>query len=195
MDTNMVNNNENLDPNGESTNQNGSSSTPRDTTEYIKPWMKNLGKSFAQNEEIAKYDSLTDCVAGLLKRPEAKQIPERYSNVEDEKLQGIFKKAGVTESEAKSINDYYNSLVPKKATLEEVFGENLEKTMKSYEKGKTVLKDIADEAEKNGLDKDPTFVKLMAIIGDESAEGRPFVAPNTGVKKSAVQMLIESSWS
>ncbi len=185
---------ENLDLTVDKTNQPDSSTTPKDTTEYIKPWMKNLGKAFAQNEDIARYDSLTDCVSSLLKRPVAKEVPEKYTSTEDEKLQKIFKDAGLTESEAKSINDYYNSLVPKKATLEEVFGEDLDRTMKSYEKGKGVLNDIADEAEKTGLDKDPTFVKLMAIIGDESASGRPFVAPRNGAKKTGIERLIETNW-
>ena len=59
----------------------------------LKPWLKNLGKEFYQNQELAKYDTLPDAVRDLLKRPTAKEVPESFGLTEgsDE----IYRKAGL----------------------------------------------------------------------------------------------------
>lgn len=178
---------------GEQSNQMDSTAKPSDTSEYLKPWMKNLGKAFSQNREIAEYESLTDCVSGLLKRPKAKDVPETYDGI-DEELSGIFRKSSLTRDEANAIDGYYKKLMPKKVELQEAFGNDYDKTMKSYQKGAGMLKDIASEAEKTGIDKDPLFVKLMAIIGDNSGSSM-FVPPNgSGKEKTGFEKLYERAY-
>lgn len=170
-------------------NQGDSTSTPRDTSEYLKPWMKNLGKAFAQNKDIAEYDSLTECVTGLLARPKAKAVPEQYEGIPEDAGK-LFKDAGLTEKEARTIDGYYQKLMPKKVDLKEAFGDSYEKTMQSFEKGKGVLKDIAKQADEMGQSENPIYVQLMAIIGD-NATASPFVKPQEGTheESSAMRLL------
>lgn len=179
--------------NGEQSNQIDSTAKPSDTSEYLKPWMKNLGKAFSQNKEIAEYDSLTDCVSGLLKRPRAKDVPDSYGGIDDS-LSALFRKSGLTKDEADAIDGYYRKLIPAKADLKEALGESYGATMKSYEKGKLALKDIAEEAERNGIDGDPAYVKLMAIIGDNTGSSL-FVPPSgSGREKSGFEKLLEKAY-
>lgn len=175
---------------GGESNQQDSTSLPRDTSEYLKPWMKNLGKAYAQNEEIAEYDSLTDCVAGLLKRPRAKDVPDSYDGIPEDAGK-LFRNAGLTAKEAKAIDGYYRKLIPEKVDLKEALGDSYESTMRSFEKGKGVLKDIARSADEMGRSEDPLYVRLMAIIGDNAASSPAFVTPRDSAEEesSAMKML------
>ena len=157
----------------------------------LKPWLKNLGKEFYNNKELAEYDSLPDAVRELLKRPKAKDVPESFGLTEgsDE----IFRKAGLTKEEAESIDGFYKGLMPKpKKSLNEYFGDRYQDVMKDYDDGiKAFVKDT-EALKASGLESDPEFVEIMARVGKETA-GDSFSPPNHGTKKkSATRMLIDS---
>ena len=158
----------------------------------LKPWLKNLGKEFYQNQELAKYDTLPDAVRDLLKRPTAKEVPESFGLTEgsDE----IFRKAGLTKEEATSIDSFYKEMIPKpKTPLTEYFGDKYQDTMKSYADGIKAFGGDADALKKSGLEEDPHFVEIMARVGKETA-GNVFSPPNNGSNgdKSAARVLIDS---
>lgn len=153
------------------------------SSEMLKPWMKTLGKSFYQNEVLGKYDSLSDAVNALLSRPEKKDVPESYSLREG--TDDVFKKAGLTKSEAEEIDRFYGKLIPpKKKDLKEAFGDRYDEVMKLYGDGvKGISEDLDGDIKKAGLDKDPTFVEIMSRVGKETS-GNPFVPPKNGGDKS-----------
>lgn len=158
---------------------NTSPSPAESSSEMLKPWMKTLGKSFYKNEVLGKYDSLSDAVTDLLKRPEKKEVPDSYElrDGTDE----LFKKAGLTKGEAKEIDSFYSKLMPKKKTeLKDAFGERYDEVMKLYADGvKGISEDLEGDIKKAGLDKDPTFVNIMARVGKETGS-KPFVPPKNG---------------
>lgn len=152
-----------------------SSANANSSSEMAKPWLKTLGKDFYQNETLAKYDSLQEAVTDLLKRPTQKDVPETYSlrDGTDE----MFRKAGLTKDEAEGIDGYYSKLIPKEYDLEETFGDRYHEMMDLSQKGvKGISDDLADEVEKSGLMKNPTFIKIMARVGKETG-GKPFTEP------------------
>ena len=160
-------------------NLNGDSHNGQDSSsEMLKPWMKTLGKAFYQNEVLGKYDSLSDAVNALLERPEKKNVPDAYS-IRDG-ADDVFKKAGLTKAEAEAIDKYYSQYIPsKKPDLKEVLGDKYEEINKLYTDGvKGISEDLEDDIKKAGLDKDPTFVKIMARVGKETGN-KTFVPPKT----------------
>ena len=160
----------------------------------LKPFLKTLGKKYYQNETLAKYDTLADAIDSLLSRPEKKETPDSYGLREG--TDEMFRKAGLTKAEAEAIESYYGKLIPKaKPDLKEHFGEKFDETIKLYEKGvKGISSDLAEEISKSGLDKDPTFVNILARVGKEVGS-KTFVAPSNGVQReesSAMRMVKEA---
>lgn len=173
-----------------------SHSSADSSSEMLKPWMKTLGKSFYKNEVLGKYDSLSDAVTDLLKRPEKKDVPDSYQlrDGTDE----LFKKAGLTKDEASDIDKFYGKLIPaKKKDLKEVFGDRYDNVMKLYADGvKGISEDLEGDIKKSGLDKDPVFVNIMARVGRETG-GKPFVPPKNGgndSKMSAAERAIRKAY-
>ena len=149
---------------------------PQDGTpseEYLKPWMQQLGKAFAKNEQLAKYDRLADAVDDLLKRPEPKEIPSSYGLRDG--TEELFRNAGLTKKEAQDIDAYYSQMSPKaKPDLKEVFKDGYEEKMGLYQNGvKSISDDLKDRISETGLDKDPVFVEIMSRVGKETG-GKPF---------------------
>nr|DAE35810.1 MAG TPA: hypothetical protein [Bacteriophage sp.] len=165
------------------------------SSEMLKPWMKTLGKAFYQNEVLGKYDSLSDAVNALLERPEKKSVPESYSIREG--ADEVFRKAGLTKAEAEAIDKYYSKYIPaKKPDLKEVLGDKYDEVEKLYRDGvKGISEDLENDIVKAGLDKDPTFVKIMARVGKETG-GRPFYPPkHTEEKKmSAAERAVRAAY-
>lgn len=143
---------------------NNSSQSSQDTSsEMLKPWMKTLGKDFYQNKELAEYDSLKDAVNALLTRPKAKSVPESYGYGDAD---DIFRKAGISKEEADDIEKYYMGKMPERKDRKEVFGDKFDEEDRYYSKAVEQFCD-ADLVKKNGLDRDPAFVKAMAKVGRE----------------------------
>lgn len=143
----------------------GSQETAVGSAEIKKPWLKTLSKEYWQNEELAKYDSPSEAIGALLKRPESKDVPSEYGYGDADE---IFKKSGLTKEEADSIEAYYSKKIPARATQKEIFGEDFDTQNRYYSKAVESLgKDLSEDIKKNGLDKDPTFCKLMARVGKE----------------------------
>jgi hypothetical protein len=143
----------------------GSQNQTQSSSEMKKPWMKTLGKEYWQNEDLAQYDSLGDAIGSLLKRPKAKEVPDSYGYGDADEL---FKKGGLTKEEADSIEAYYQKKIPARSTQKEIFGEEFDTQNRLYSKAVDALgKDLSEDIRNNGLDKDPTFVKMMARVGKE----------------------------
>lgn len=170
--------------------QNGTSSS-----EMLKPFLKTLGKKYYQNETLAKYDTLSDAIDSLLSRPEKKEMPESYGLREG--TDEMFRKAGLTKAEAEAIEAYYGKLIPKaKPDLKEHFGDKYDETIKLYEKGvKGISSDLAEEITKSGLDKDPTFVNILARVGKEVGS-TPFIPPNNNEKNemSSAERMVRRTY-
>lgn len=144
---------------------NGSQTPAESSSEMKKPWLKTLAKEYWQNEELAQYDSLGDAIGDLLKRPKAKQVPDSYGYGDADEL---FKKGGLTKDEADSIEAYYQKKIPVRSTRKEIFGDDFDNQDRLYSKAVEALgKDLSEDIKKNGLDNDPTFVKMMARVGKE----------------------------
>ncbi len=144
---------------------NGSLTPEVGSAEIKKPWLKTLSKEYWQNEELAKYDSPSDAIGALLKRPTAKEVPSEYGYGDADE---IFKKSGLTKEEADTIEAYYSKKIPARATQKEIFGDDFDTQNRYYSKAVESLgKDLSEDIKKNGLDKDPTFCKLMARVGKE----------------------------
>ena len=169
--------------------QNGTSSS-----EMLKPFLKTLGKKYYQNETLAKYDTLSDAIDSLLSRPEKKEMPESYGLREG--TDDMFRKAGLTKAEAEEIEAYYGKLIPKaKPNLKEHFGDKYDETIALYEKGvKGISSDLAEDIAKSGLDKDPTFVNILARVGKEVGS-KPFVAPtqSDSAQESAAMRFLKKN--
>ena len=150
--------------------------------EYTKPWMRQLPLKFAKNEVLSKYDNLADAVTALLERPEKKEVPESYGLREG--TEEIFKKAGLTKEEAKTIDGFYSPMLKEvKPDLKDVFKESYDEKMDLYKNGvKSISDDLADSIKKAGLDKDPVFVEIMARVGKET-RGRIFNEPKRSNSK------------
>ena len=143
----------------------GSQGTEAGSAEIKKPWLKTLSKEYWQNDELAKYDSPSDAIGALLKRPTAKEVPSEYGYGDADE---IFRKSGLTKEEADSIEAYYSRKIPARATQKEIFGDEFDTQNRYYSKAVESLgKDLSDDIKKNGLDNDPTFVKMMARVGKE----------------------------
>lgn len=160
---------------------NSSSSDVQNTSsEMIKPWLKTLGKEYYHNEVLGRYDSLKDAVNALLERPEGKEVPESYGYGDAD---DIFRKAGLSKSDADEIESYYAKRIPARKERREIFGEQFDEMDRYYSKAvETFGADLADEIKKNGEDRNPVFVKMMAKVGKEigssgfnpnSRDGRP----------------------
>ena len=143
---------------------NASQSTQDTSSEMLKPWMKTLGKDFYQNKELGKYDSLKDAVNALLSRPERKTLPESYGYGDADEL---FRKAGATKDEADAIEKYYMSKMPARKERKEIFGDNFDTEDRYYSKAVEQLIEDKDSIVRDGLDKNPAFVKAMARAGRE----------------------------
>lgn len=144
---------------------------PEQREEYLQPWLRQLGSEYARNEELGKYEKLTDAVADLLKRPKAKEIPEKYDIREG--ADELFKKSGLTLEEAKEVDGFYSKFIPSKLPpdLKEYFKDGYSEKIKNYDKGvKSISDDLAKEIEEYNLDKNPVFVEIMARIGKETGE-------------------------
>lgn len=152
------------------------------SSEMLKPWLKILGKEYYQNEYLGKFDTLKDAVNNLLERPERKDVPESYGLTEG--TDDLFKNAGLTKAEAESIDGFYDKKYGEKygfADLKKVFGDSYDKTMEDYTSGKELLKDLEGDIAKYELDKNPVFVKAVAMIGRET-KGTPFAPPKNDSK-------------
>ncbi len=144
---------------------NGSQTSEVGSAEIKKPWLKTLSKEYWQNDELAKYDSPSDAIGALLKRPVAKEVPSEYGYGDADE---IFKKSGLSKEEADSIEAYYSKKIPARATQKEIFGADFDTQNRYYSKAVESLgKDLSEDIKKNGLDNDPTFVKMMARVGKE----------------------------
>lgn len=144
---------------------NGSQGLEAGSADIKKPWLKTLSKEYWQNDELAKYDSPSDAIGALLKRPVAKEVPSEYGYGDADE---IFKKSGLTKEEADSIEAYYSKKIPVRSTRKEIFGDDFDTQDRYYSKAVESLgKDLSDDIKKNGLDNDPTFCKLMARVGKE----------------------------
>ena len=144
---------------------NGSQNATESSSEMKKPWLKTLSKEYWQNEELAQYDSLGDAIGSLLKRPKAKEVPDSYGYGDADEL---FRKGGLTKEEADSIEAYYQKKIPARSTQKEIFWNDFDTQNRLYSRAVEALgKDLADDIKKNGLDNDPTFVKMMARVGKE----------------------------
>lgn len=147
------------------TANNGSQTSTESSSEMKKPWLKTLAKEYWQNDELAQYDSPSDAIGDLLKRPKAKQVPDSYGYGDADEL---FKKSCLTKEEADSIEAYYQKKIPARSTRKEIFGDDFDAQDRLYSKAVEALgKDLSEEIKKNGLDNDPTFVKMMARVGKE----------------------------
>ena len=144
---------------------NGSQGSEVSSAEIKKPWLKTLSKEYWQNEELAKYDSPSEAIGALLKRPVAKEVPSEYGYGDADE---IFKKSGLSKEEADSIEAYYSKKIPARASQKEIFGDDFDTLNRLYSRAVESLgKDLSEDIKKNGLDKDPTFVKMMARVGKE----------------------------
>ena len=176
--------------NGQDT-ENFQPNTGENSEHMLKPWLKNVGKEFYDNEELAQYDTLKDAITDLLKRPKAKDTPESYG--ETGKVEEAFKKAGLTADEANEISHAFSERIPApKADLKEYFKDNYNDVTDNYKKG---VDSFADDALKqaitdNGLDKDPVFVDLLSRVGKETGS-HTFDAPKHEEKKDWARMLVE----
>ncbi len=172
----------------------GSQDAAVGSAEIKKPWLKTLSKEYWQNDELAKYDSPSDAIGALLKRPVAKEVPSEYGYGDADE---IFKKSGLTKEEADAIEAYYSKKIPARATQKEIFGEDFDTQNRLYSKAVESLgKDLSEDIKKNGLDKDPTFCKLMARVGKEI--GGSFFEPSTKDGKTAevnyIQKIIKENF-
>lgn len=169
------------------------SDSPSPSEEYLKPWMRQLGKEYFKNEELAKFDSLSSALDSLLARPEKKDVPSEYGLREG--TDSIFSKAGLTKEEASEIDGFYSKLIPEPKVdpdLKETFGESYEKTMEYYANAEKTFSELKDSIEKEGLNKNPTFVKIMSMVGRET-RGQAFVPPKDSPKDSSYAALYAQS--
>ena len=166
--------------------------TGENSETMLKPWLKNVGKDFYQNEELAQYDSLKDALTNLLKRPKAKDVPESYGEIG--KVEEAYRKAGLTADEAKEITAAFSERMPKeKPDLKDYFKDDYGKVTENYRKG---VDSFADDALKkaiadSGLDKDPAFVDFVSRVGKETGQNT-FEPPKNAAKKDYAQMLVEN---
>lgn len=135
------------------------------SSQMLKPWMKTLGKEYWQNEVLGSYDSLGDAIGGLLKRPEAKTIPDSYGCGDADE---IFRKAGLTKEEAEEIEKYYSAKIPYRENRKDTFGAEFDFKDRLYAKAvDTFGKGFEEQIKASGLDRDPVFAKIMASVGKE----------------------------
>ena len=141
-----------------------SRSETESSSEPLKPWMKTLGKEFYGNKELASYESLQDAVKALLSRPN-KEVPSEYGKGDVDEL---FRKACASREDADAIDKYYRSMMPERKDRKDVFGDGYEDEESRYAKAVMLFgSDMKESIEKNGLDKDPTFSRIMARVGKE----------------------------
>lgn len=166
---------------GESRNH--QSEHTENSEKMLKPWMKNLGKEFYMDEDLAKYDSLPEMVKALKSRPEPKNTPDSYGEEGD--VEKAYKKAGLTKEEAEAISAAYKPLIPEKPkALGDVFGDRLDSVLSDYQKGiDGFADDLKDTIGKKGWDKDPDFVSIMSRIGKETGEDRFSINRNSRTEK------------
>lgn len=165
----------------------------KSSEEYLKPWMRQLGNKYFNNEQLAKYDSLSEAIDDLMGRPEKKEIPEKYDlrDGTDE----IFRKAELTKAEAEEIDGFYGKMIPKKQpSLKEAFGDSYEKTMEYYSDAEKTFSSLKDSIKEEGLDKNPVFVKIMAVVGKET-KGEVFDPPKETSKAKSYKELYAESFS
>ena len=141
-----------------------SRTNPETLSEPLKPWMKTLGKEFYSNKELACFDSIQDAVKSLLGRP-SKKIPDEYGKGDADEL---FRKAYASREDADAIDEYYRKKIPERKERKEVFGDKYEEDESRYAKAVMMFgSDMDEPIKKNGLDKDPTFSRIMARVGKE----------------------------
>lgn len=171
--------------------QNHQSPGSENSEKMLKPWMKNLGKEFYMDEELAKYDSLPDAVRALKARPKAKDVPDTYG--ESEEIEKAYKAAGLTKKEAEAISAAYKPMIPEKPMdLKEAFGDAYDSTMANYSKGiGSFADDLKDRIGKAGLDKIPEFVRIMARVGKETGGDNFNKTPSKGDGKDPARRYVE----
>lgn len=151
--------------NKDSLNLENSGNSNSASSEMNKTWLKTLPKEFWKNETLSKYDSLSDAVSDLLKRPEAKEVPESYGYGNADEL---FSKAKLTKEEADDIEKYYSSKMIERKSRKDIFGDTFDEDDRRYTKAIDAFgKDLADDIKKSGLDENPMFVKFAARVGKE----------------------------
>ena len=168
-------------------------SEDKPTEEYPKPWMRQLGNKYYNNEQLTKYDSLSQMVDDLLTRPERKNVPEKYELREG--TDEMFRKAGLTKKEAEEIDAFYGKMIPERQPdLKEALGEAYDKTMEYYADAEKTFSELGEEIRKQKLNENPVFVKVMSVIGREM-KGKPFVPPRDSSKKKSYKELYAESFS
>lgn len=151
--------------NKDNLNPSDSGSSTSSSSEMNKTWMKTLPKEFWKNETLSKYDSLSEAVGDLLKRPEVKEVPDSYGYGNADEL---FSKAKLTKEEADEIEKYYSSKMIERKPRKEIFGETFDEDDRRYTKAVEVFgKDLVDDIKKSGLDENPMFVKFVSRVGKE----------------------------
>ena len=168
-------------------------SEDKPSEEYLKPWMRQLGNKYFNNEQLAKYDSLSEAIDDLMSRPSKKDVPEKYDLREG--TDDIFRKAGLTKGEAEEIDRFYARLMPKQQPdLKEAFGERYEQMAGYYTDAEKTFSSIKDRIKEEGLDRNPVFFEIMAEIGKETG-GEPFVPARRETKKKSYAELYAESFS
>ena len=165
--------------------QNHQSDQSENSETMLRPWMKNLGKKFYQNEYLGKFETLPEAVDALLRRPMPKEVPDSYG--ESEGVEKAYREAGLTKKEAEAISAAFKPMMRTEADLKEAFGDRYDSTMAGYAKGiGSFADDLKDQIGKSGLDKDPTFVSIMARVGNETGE-KDFQRKGSDAKKMSPQ--------
>ena len=162
----------------------------------LRPWMKNLGKKYYQNEYLGNFESLPDAVDALMRRPEPKEVPDSYG--ESEEVEKAYKAAGLTKKEAEAISAAYRPSIAKpKEDLEKHFGDDYRSVMDEYGKGiSSFADDMRQKITEEGLDKDPLFVSIMARVGKETGQNEFIKGRNAKPdgKKSGAEKLVREAY-
>lgn len=159
-------------------------------SEMLRPWMRSLSKQYWQNQYLAKFDTLSDAIDALIRRPEPKETPDSYGESED--VEKAYRAAGLTKKEADAISAAYKQMIPERKDLKEFFGDRYDTVMSDYGKGVSgFADDLKDSIQKAGLDKDPVFVDVMSRVGKETGEDRFDMGRNNHSDKSdpAIRMV------
>lgn len=174
--------NEDLNTNGESGNQNGNSADTKVWDEKYPKWQKMLPKEYWGDEKLAKYSSLKDVIDDAT-TPKTK-APDSYSleGIDDalkKSLGEAYKKADISDADAKEITGLWVKAMPKMPTeenLKDVVGLADYEVEKAYF-DKAVSKicgandKLKDAMSKSAYRNDPTVFQMLSIVGKNLGDG------------------------
>lgn len=196
--------NENLDTNGAPDTQNSNSAENKVWDEKYPKWQKMLPKEYWGDEKLEKYSSLKDVIADAT-TPKTK-APDSYSleGIEDglkKTLGEAYKKADISDADAKEITKLWMGAMPKMPTednLKEVVGLADYEVEKAYF-DKAVSKvcgandKLKEAISKSAYRYDPSVFQVLSIVGKNLGDGNfeDFRSDKTGEKKDVWAEMVD----